>query len=107
MHEDDFDPMADHDVVTELVLDAGRKLAATRKSEAVPYFETALALYARAGAERDAARVRWRLRAARVRRRPSTSGLSDAWPELTAAELRVVRLVARGLTNQQVAEHLS
>ncbi|MGW9122974.1 helix-turn-helix domain-containing protein [Streptomyces sp. NPDC055663] len=31
----------------------------------------------------------------------------DAWPELTAAELRVVRLVARGLTNQQVAEHLS
>ncbi|MFJ8852430.1 ATP-binding protein [Streptomyces sp. NPDC102437] len=87
--------------------DAGRKLAATRKSEAVPYFETALALYARAGAERDAARVRRRLRAAGVRRRPSTSGLSDAWPELTAAELRVVRLVARGLTNQQVAEHLS
>ncbi|MFJ7494653.1 helix-turn-helix transcriptional regulator [Streptomyces sp. NPDC097727] len=87
--------------------DAGRKLAATRKSEAGPYFETALALYARAGAERDVARVRWRLRAAGVRRRPSTSELSDAWPELTAAELRVVRLVARGLTNQQVAEHLS
>ncbi|MFE7241167.1 AAA family ATPase [Streptomyces sp. NPDC057580] len=87
--------------------DAGRKLAATRKSEAVPFFETALALYARAGAERDVARVRRRLRAAGVRRRPSTSGLSDAWPELTAAELRAVRLVARGLTNQQVAEHLS
>ncbi|MFD4709181.1 AAA family ATPase [Streptomyces sp. NPDC057684] len=87
--------------------DAGRKLAATRKSEAVPYVERALALYARAGAERDVARVRRRLRAAGVRRRPSTSGLSDAWPELTAAELRVVRLVARGLTNQQVAEHLS
>ncbi|MFE7709666.1 AAA family ATPase [Streptomyces sp. NPDC057486] len=87
--------------------DAGRKLAATRKSEAVPFFETALALYARAGAERDVARVRRRLRAAAVRRRPSTSGLSDAWPELTAAELRVVRPVARGLTNQQVAEHLS
>ncbi|MGW1190896.1 helix-turn-helix transcriptional regulator [Streptomyces sp. NPDC002559] len=87
--------------------DVGRKLAATRKSEAVPYFETALALYARAGAERDVARVRWRLRAVGVRRRPSASGLSDAWPELTAAELRVVRLVARGLTNQQVAEDLS
>ncbi|MFI6057758.1 AAA family ATPase [Streptomyces sp. NPDC051286] len=87
--------------------DAGRKLAATRKPEAVPYFETALALYARAGAERDVARVRRRLRAAGVRRRPSTTGLSDAWPELTAAELRVVRLVARGLTNQQAAEHLS
>ncbi|MFD0076615.1 AAA family ATPase [Streptomyces sp. NPDC127166] len=87
--------------------DAGRKLAATRKPEAVPYFETALALYARAGAGRDVARVRRRLRAAGVRRRPSTTGLSDAWPELTAAELRVVRLVARGLTNQQAAEHLS
>lgn len=87
--------------------DAGRKLAATRTPEAVPYFETALALYVRAGAERDVARVRRRLRAAGVRQRPSTTGLSDAWAELTAAELRVVRLVARGLTNQQAAEHLS
>ncbi|GLX22696.1 helix-turn-helix transcriptional regulator [Streptomyces lavendulae subsp. lavendulae] len=87
--------------------DAGRKLATTREPEAVPYFETALALYVRAGAERDVARVRRRLRAAGVRRRPSTPGLCDAWPELTAAELRVVRLVARGLTNRQAAEHLS
>ncbi|MEU1227835.1 AAA family ATPase [Streptomyces sp. NPDC005828] len=87
--------------------DAGRRLAATRKPEAVPYLETALALYARAGAERDVARVRRRLRAAGVRRRPSTPGLSDAWPELTAAELRVARLVARGLTNRQAAEQLS
>ncbi|MFJ4880459.1 AAA family ATPase [Streptomyces sp. NPDC088745] len=87
--------------------DAGRKLAATRRPEAVPYFDTALALYARAGAERDAARVRRRLRAAGVRRRPSAPGLSGAWPELTAAETRVVRLVARGLTNRQAAEHLS
>ncbi|QPK48694.1 AAA family ATPase [Streptomyces gardneri] len=87
--------------------DTGRKLAATRMPEAVPYFETALALYVRAGAERDVARVRRRLRGAGVRRRPSTTGVCDAWPELTAAELRVVRLVARGLTNQQAAEHLS
>ncbi|MEU8843602.1 AAA family ATPase [Streptomyces roseus] len=87
--------------------DAGRKLAATRMPEAVPYFDKALALYARAGAERDVARVRRRLRAAGVRRRPSTPGLSGAWPELTAAEIRVVRLVARGLTNQQVAEDLT
>ncbi|MET8751036.1 AAA family ATPase [Streptomyces sp. NPDC004667] len=87
--------------------DAGRKLATTRKPEAVPYFETALALYVRAGAVRDVARVRRRLRAAGVRRRPSTAGLCDAWPELTAAELRVVRLVAQGLTNQQAAEYLS
>ncbi|MFI1105121.1 AAA family ATPase [Streptomyces melanogenes] len=87
--------------------DAGRKLAATRRSEAVPYFDTALTLYVRAGAERDVARVRRRLRAAGVRRRPSTAGLDGAWPELTVAEMRVVRLVARGLTNRQVAEHLS
>ncbi|MFH8987799.1 AAA family ATPase [Streptomyces sp. NPDC017940] len=87
--------------------DAGRKLAATRRSDAVPYFETALALWAGAGAERDAARVRRRLRAAGVRRRPAQAGLARAWPELTAAEIRVARLVAQGLTNQQVAEHLS
>ncbi|MFF5455366.1 helix-turn-helix transcriptional regulator [Streptomyces sp. NPDC012950] len=87
--------------------DAGRKLAATRKPEAVPYFEKALALYARAGAERDAARVRRRLRAGGVRKRPSPAGLDGEWPELTAAETRVVRLVARGLTNRQVAEQLA
>ncbi|MFF0749354.1 helix-turn-helix transcriptional regulator [Streptomyces sp. NPDC004267] len=87
--------------------DAGRKLAATRRAEAVPYFESALALHARAGAGRDAARVRRRLRAAGVRRRPSAAGLSPDWPELTAGETRVVRLVARGLTNQQAAEDLS
>ncbi len=87
--------------------DTGRKVAATRTPEAVPYLETALALYARAGAERDVARVRRRLRAAGVRRRPSTAGLSDEWPELTAAELRTVRLVAGGLTNRQAAEQLA
>lgn len=87
--------------------DAGRKLAATRVSEAVPYLDTALALYTRAGAERDAARVRRRLRAAGVRRQPVSAGYVKEWPELTASELRVARLVARGLTNRQVAEQLS
>ncbi|MFI8966397.1 AAA family ATPase [Streptomyces sp. NPDC053493] len=87
--------------------DAGRKIAATRRAEAVPYLERALALYTRAGAERDVARVRRRLRAAGVRRRPATAGRAGEWPELTAAEVRVVRLVAQGLTNQQVAERLS
>ncbi|MCX2184572.1 AAA family ATPase [Streptomyces sp. SKN60] len=87
--------------------DAGRKLAATRKPEAVPYFEKALALYTRAGAERDVARLRRRLRAVGVRRRPSPARLDGEWPELTPAETRVVRLVARGLTNRQAAEQLS
>ncbi|RSS76891.1 AAA family ATPase [Streptomyces sp. WAC06614] len=87
--------------------DAGRKLAVTRRAEAVPYFEKALALYERAGAARDVARVRRRLRAAGVRKRPSPAGPDRVWPELTAAETRVVRLVARGLTNHQAAEQLS
>ncbi|MFF5504637.1 AAA family ATPase [Streptomyces roseolus] len=87
--------------------DAGRKLAATRTPEAVPYFEKALALYTGAGAERDAARVRRRLRAGGVRKRPSPAGPVGEWPELTAAETRVVRLVAEGLTNRQVAARLS
>ncbi|MFF0424916.1 ATP-binding protein [Streptomyces sp. NPDC004520] len=87
--------------------DAGRRRAATRRSEAVPYFETALALYERAGAGRDVTRVRRRLRAAGVRKRPSPTGADHAWPELTAAETRVVRLVAQGLTNRQAAERLS
>ncbi|MER7406051.1 AAA family ATPase [Streptomyces sp. NPDC000070] len=87
--------------------DAGRKLAVTRMSEAVPYLDKALALYTRAGAERDVARVHRRLRAAGVRRRPSSAGYVEEWPELTASEVRVARLVAKGLTNLQVAERLS
>ncbi|MFF8277959.1 AAA family ATPase [Streptomyces lateritius] len=87
--------------------DAGRKLAVTRKAEAVPYLDKALALYTRAGAERDALRVRRRLRAAGVRRRPSPAGHVEEWPGLTAAEAGVARLVAQGLTNARVAEHLS
>ncbi|MFF8833260.1 AAA family ATPase [Streptomyces sp. NPDC015131] len=87
--------------------DAGRKLAATRTPEAVPHLSTALALYTRAGATRDVERVRRRLRAAGVRREPSSAGYAQDWPELTGAELRVVRLVARGLTNRQVATELA
>ncbi|QDQ09292.1 helix-turn-helix transcriptional regulator [Streptomyces spectabilis] len=87
--------------------DAGRKLAATRRPEAVPHLDKALDLYTRAGAERDVARVRRRLRAAGVRRRPASAGYVEEWPELTASELGVARLVAQGLTNAQVAERLS
>ncbi|QCX74154.1 Putative HTH-type transcriptional regulator [Streptomyces sp. YIM 121038] len=87
--------------------DTGRKLAATRRAEAVPYLDEALGLYVRAGAERDVARVRRRLRAAGVRRRPAPAGHLARWPELTASELGVARLVAQGLTNRQVAERLS
>ncbi|MEU0383062.1 AAA family ATPase [Streptomyces chartreusis] len=87
--------------------DAGRKMAATRASEGVPYLDSAFALYTEAGAERDVARVRRRLRAAGVQRRATSRGNVKGWPELTASEVGVVRLVAQGLTNRQVAERLS
>ncbi|MEV4079839.1 helix-turn-helix transcriptional regulator [Nonomuraea fuscirosea] len=86
--------------------DAGRLLPATRADEAVPLLESALASYTRAGAERDAARVRSLLRARGVR--PAAAGPRSApeWPELTESEFAVVGLVARGATNREVAERL-
>ncbi|AEY86032.1 putative regulatory protein [Streptomyces hygroscopicus subsp. jinggangensis 5008] len=87
--------------------DAGRKLASRRAAEAVPHLDAALNLYTQAGAERDASRVRRRLRAVGApRRRTSSRRLAAAWPELTASEVAVVRLVAQGLTNGRTAEHL-
>jgi len=68
----------------------------------------ALTLYSRAGATWDARRVRRRLRTQGVRRRlvalpqrPETG-----WAAMTESELAVARLVARGLTNREVAEQL-
>jgi DNA-binding CsgD family transcriptional regulator len=86
--------------------DAGRLLPQARAGEAVPLLETALACYAGAGAERDAARVRGLLRSRGVR--PPASGPRSApdWPELTESEFTVVSLVAQGATNREVAERL-
>ncbi|MFK0110003.1 LuxR C-terminal-related transcriptional regulator [Streptomyces sp. NPDC091217] len=87
--------------------DTGRKLALGHPTDAVPALDAALDRYTEAGAERDAARVRRRLRALGVpRRRTTSTGTVSAWPELTASEVSVVRLVAQGMTNRQVAEHL-
>ncbi|MFI6600095.1 helix-turn-helix transcriptional regulator [Nonomuraea sp. NPDC050536] len=86
--------------------DSGRALAATDRRAAVSHLETALELYEQAGAQRDAARVRQRLREAGIRRRGRKSGATRGWDSLTAAELQVVRLVAQGATNRQVAERL-
>jgi DNA-binding CsgD family transcriptional regulator len=68
--------------------------------------ETALASYAGAGAERDAARVRRLLRASGVR--PPAGGPRSApeWPELTESEFAVVSLAAQGAANREVAERL-
>jgi len=89
-----------------ILQDAGRLLPEEHAASAVDLLEAALASYAAAGAERDAARVRSLLRARGVR--PPASGPRSApeWPELTESEFTVVSLVARGATNREVAERL-
>ena len=87
--------------------DAGRLLPERAKDEAVGYLDEALRLQSAAGAERDAARVRRLLRdygAQRAGGRPDPAAAH--WPELTASELAVVRLVIRGATDRQVAQRL-
>src|SRR6266536_909734 len=87
--------------------DAGRLLPERAKDEAVGYLDEALRLQSAAGAERDAARVRRLLRdygAQRAGGRPDPAAVH--WPELTASELAVVRLVICGATDRQVAQRL-
>jgi DNA-binding NarL/FixJ family response regulator len=87
--------------------DAGRLLTERAKDEAVGYLDEALRLQSAAGAERDAARVRRLLRdggAQRAGGRPDPAAAH--WPELTASELAVVRLVVRGATDREVAQRL-
>ncbi len=88
--------------------DAGKVLAGRGdREEGIAMLGQALELYHCAGASWDAARVRQRLRALGVRRR--LAGIvppRNGWPGLTECELEVVRQVARGLTNRQVAERL-
>lgn len=69
--------------------------------------DRALVLYAAAGADWDARRVRARLRRSGVRRRLITTERPRAgWGSLTESESAVVRLVADGLTNREAAERL-
>jgi DNA-binding CsgD family transcriptional regulator len=67
----------------------------------------ALVLFARAGATRDAARLRGRLRELGVRRRVAAAEKpATGWAAMTKSELAVAQLVAKGLTNREVAERL-
>ncbi|WP_181193313.1 helix-turn-helix transcriptional regulator [Prauserella shujinwangii] len=63
-------------------------------------------LYASCGATRDAARTRRALREADSRSSGTGGYASTGLGCLTSSELRVVRLVARGLTNREVAARL-
>ena len=79
----------------------------TSGGSAVEPFDGALRRYTRCGASWDASRVRRRLRGLGVRRRlVASSRPTNGWGSLTAAELAVVRLVADGLTNRDVARQL-
>jgi len=97
--------------------DAGRLLKERARDEAVGYLDEALRLQSAAGAERDAARVRRLLRDSGRQRsgrqgsgRQGSGGRPDPaaahWPELTASELAVVRLVVQGATDREVAQRL-
>jgi DNA-binding CsgD family transcriptional regulator len=70
--------------------------------------DRAAAIYAGAGAVRDAARLDDRLRAAGLRRagRGLRRRARMGWPSLTASERRVAALVAGGRSNPQIAADL-
>jgi DNA-binding CsgD family transcriptional regulator len=89
--------------------DAGVLLAAHGDHEAARgAFGRSLAAYESTGAERDAARLRSRLRALGIR--PTHWTRADrpvtGWRSLTATERRVATVVAEGLTNAEAATRL-
>jgi ATP/maltotriose-dependent transcriptional regulator MalT len=68
----------------------------------------ALALYERCGATADAARVQSELRnfGGRSKAASGQTRARSGWAALTRSELPVVRLIASGLTNREVAAHM-
>ncbi|MCC9705413.1 AAA family ATPase [Streptomyces sp. MNU76] len=81
---------------------------AGRRGRAVALLEEALGRFTDCGATRSMARVQRALRGLGVRRKKwqSAQRAQTGWDSLTGAELRVVRLVAEGLTNRAAAERL-
>jgi DNA-binding CsgD family transcriptional regulator len=83
------------------------EIQAGHSAQAIAALDRALAIHAACGARWDLARVRRRLRQLGVRRRlPAERRPTLGWAALTESELAVVRLVADGLTNREVAERL-
>jgi DNA-binding CsgD family transcriptional regulator len=79
-----------------------------RRAEAVEELELALAEYDGAGAVVLAQRVRGRLAdvMSTSRELPTVRQPAFGWASMTAAELRVARLTATGLTNRAIADEL-
>jgi DNA-binding CsgD family transcriptional regulator len=88
--------------------DAGVALGgAGRRAEAVSELEGAAAVYVQLDAVRDVERVQSALRTLGSRRaRRAVRRPSFGWMSLTPTELRVVELVAAGLTNREIAERM-
>jgi DNA-binding CsgD family transcriptional regulator len=86
--------------------DAGVLHPDPASNPAIARLDEALAIYTRLGAARDAARVRGLLRRRGARRPTPAAGASPVWPELSDSELAVVRFVAAGATNREVAAQL-
>ncbi|AGB24625.1 transcriptional regulator, luxR family [Mycobacterium sp. JS623] len=88
--------------------DAGRELASTdRGDEAVNPLNAAFDMYVHHEALADARRVGRALRRLGVERRIVSQPRAKAgWGSLTDSELRVVNLIAQGVTNRSVAERL-
>ncbi len=88
--------------------DAGIALGHTaRAAEAVPLLSEAVAAYERLEAVRDVARVQSAQRTLGIpRSRRAQQRPSFGWNSLTATEVKVVSLVAEGLTNRQIADRL-
>jgi DNA-binding CsgD family transcriptional regulator len=83
------------------------RIGAGATAEGIDALDAALVLYAEAGARSDVGRVRRRLREHGVRRRLAPRERAETgWTAMTDSELRVAHLVARGLTNREVAETL-
>ena len=90
------------------VEDLGRLLVRDRQTaEGISQLNEALERYARMGAAWDVTRVRGRLRQLGVRRNLAPARPAAGWAGLTDSELAVVRLVAAGQTNRQIAAQLS
>ncbi|GAB3160680.1 helix-turn-helix transcriptional regulator [Microbispora hainanensis] len=92
--------------------DLGALLAATSGTDAaakaVDKLDQALDGYEQIGALSDAARVRARLRALGVRRRHwnQPQRPTFGWESLTETERAVAGLIARGMTNRQIAQRM-
>jgi DNA-binding CsgD family transcriptional regulator len=88
--------------------DAGVLARASDAGAAREQLEVAMTAYTRMGADRDAARLRSRLREHGVRRRhwQQVARPVEGWESLTDTERRVAEIVAEGRTNRQTAEQL-